>query len=351
MAGSSKQFVYLPSVRSNTWLLWSKRASTVYLREYMASDKCEIVKKLALQDAEALMARPESRVETNPCFNTISAAKKNFWFQMTISLNIRDGLVSIDLKEKLQAAFKLQCLPPLQDGETNQLKALFSQWRSLFSKIKGKDEKLNDYDHEDTTNRFKAGSGKSWQSPLLENSRRGGEVCFIDTGDESTDFSFAAMELTLSISANDNPIFPNRESRIAPDGLGVRRNGFLTVLEVKGPSDEKDLLSPLMQATCGALAVVATEHNLCQILREATGRRPPYRNARVPKRSSVGIHILTAKHKKTGKLEAWSEKHEALCKRVLRAFPQLEYIAYSFVVPDETEEFTKLKVDRLIRLK
>lgn len=352
MAGSSKQFVYLPSIRPSTWLLWSKRTGTVYLREYTA-DKCEVIEKLALLDAEALLALPTSRVEKNACFNTIRAdEKKSFWFQLSNSLNIRDGFVTVDDKDKLQAVFKLQCLPPLQDGEANQLEALFSIWRSLFSKIKNKDERLNDYDHTDTTNLFKAGSGKSWQSPLLENSRRGGKVCFADTGSRLTDFSLAAMELTLAISAEDNPIFPESQSRIAPDGLGVRRNGFLTVLEVKGPSDEKDLLSPLMQATCGALAVVAKEQNLCQILRTSTGRRPRFNNARVPKTvASVGIHILTAKHKKKGKLEAWSDTHEMLCKRVLRAFPQLEYIAYSFVIPEDTDGFNKLHVDHIITRK
>lgn len=347
MAGSSKQFVYLPSVRKNTWLLWSKRAGTVYLREYTL-DRCETVKELGLQEAETLLALPASRIESSPCFNRISVTRTGFWFQFSKSLNIRDGFVTVDKKEKLQAIFKLQCAGPLEDGETKQLEALFRYWKSLFSKIKHKDERLNDYDHKETSNLFKAGSGKSWQSPLLENSRRDGKVCFVDTANPLTDFSFAAMELTLSISAKDNPFFPNAESRIAPDGLGVRRNGYLTVLEVKGASDDKDLLGPLLQATCGALAVVAVQDNLCQILRMSTGLRPKYVNARVPKRSSIGIHILTSKHKNRGRLESWSDTHEALCKRVLLAFPQLEYIAYSFVVPDHTDGFKKLAVDHLI---
>ncbi len=347
MAGSSKQFVYLPSVRKNTWLLWSKRADTVYLREYTL-DRCEIVKELGLQEAETLLALPASRIESSPCFNRISVTRTGFWFQFSKALNIRDGFVQVDEKDKLQAIFKLQCQGPLEDGETKQLEALFAYWKSLFSKIKHKDERINHYDHKDTSNLFKDGSGKIWQSALLENSRRGGKACFVNTANPLTDFSFAAMELTLSISAKDNPFFPKAESRIAPDGLGVRRNGYLTVLEVKGASDEKDLLGPLLQATCGALAVVAVQENLCKILRTSTGLRPKYDNARVPKRSSIGIHILTSKHKNRGRLELWSDEHEALCKRVLTAFPQLEYIAYSFVVPDHTDGFKKLAVDHLI---
>ena len=135
MAGSSKQFVCLPSVRKNTWLLWSKRAGTVFLREYTV-DLCRIVKKLALQDAEVLLALPTSRVETNACSNTIRANEASFWFLLNNSLNIRDGFVTADDKDKLQAAFRLQCLKPLLDGETKQLETLFAMWLSLFTKIK-----------------------------------------------------------------------------------------------------------------------------------------------------------------------------------------------------------------------
>ena len=334
-----------PKVRAGP--VWSKRAGTVYLREYTA-DKCLIVKKLDLGQAEALLSHTGSKFETEACFNTIRVEKLSFWFQLSNSLNIRDGLSKAVDKNKLQAAFKVQCLQPLVDGETKQLEALFARWLSMFTKIVKKDKKLNDYDLKDTINLFKAGSGKSWQSPLLENSRRDGKVCFIETEDKLTDFSFAAMELTLSISAKNNPIFPQTESRIAPDGLGVRRDGFLTVFEVKGPSDERDLLGPLLQAICGALAVIAAKDNLCQILHNSTGRRPGYPKAKVPKKESIGIHILTAKDKRGGKLESWSQTHETLCERVLQAFPQLQYIAYSFVVPTETDNFKKLIVDHKI---
>lgn len=350
MAGSSKQFVYLPSVRKNTWLLWSKRGGTVRLRECFTAEHCEVVKYLAEKEAEALLAEPSSRTEAHASFNTIPLEVKSFWFQLSNSLNIRDGYVKPDEKDKLQAAFKKQCKQRLLNGDTQQLKALFASWLSSFSLIENKNGQLNVYDLIDPTDLFKPSSGKSWQAPLLENSRRGGTVCFVDTGNPSTNFSLVAMELTLAISAKANPFFPNSQSRIAPDGLGVRPNGFLTVLEVKGPSDEKDLLGPLLQATCGALAVVAAKGILCQILRDSNGRRPKYGNARVPKRSSIGIHILTAKYKKRGKLESWSDTHETLCKRVLQAFPQLQYIAYSFVVPEETDNFKKLKVDHLITL-
>jgi hypothetical protein len=96
------------------------------------------------------------------------------------------------------------------------------------------------------------------------------------------------------------------------------------------------------------LAVVAKKEMLCQALRAANGRRPKYEKAIVPKRPSVGIHVLTAKDKVGGALESWTPEHQELCQRVLRAFPQLQYVAYSFVVPEETDKFTKVQVDHLV---
>lgn len=349
MAGSSKQFVYLPTVCKHTWLLWSKRANTVKLRMYKV-DRVQIVKTLGLLEAEALLALSNSRVEAKACFNTIRSEKLNFWFQLSNSLNIRDGLIPADEKDRLQSVFKLQCLRPLLEGKIAELKAIFEIWREGFRKVKDKEVKINDYDHKDTANLFPSDWGKAWQSQLLENSRSSNMVSFIETGDPATDFSCAAMELTLAISSKNNPFFPKSSSRIAPDGLGVRRNGFLTVLEVKGPSDEKDLLNPLLQATCGALAVVAKKDMLCRALQSNHGRRIKYAKAIVPKGRSIGLHILTAKKKKKRTLESWSENHENICRRVLKAFPQLQYIAYSFVIESETNNFRKIKVDRLVTL-
>ena len=347
MAGSSKLCVFLPSIRRDTWLLWSKRKNTVRLRGYSAQG-CEIVKDLSICDAESLLGEPSAKFEQSPCYNTISASKHSFWRLIIDSLNVRDGLVERDDKDRLLAVFKLQCQQPLQENDTQQLKALFQSWTSQFSKIKRKDEKINPYDSKDANGRFKPQEGKFWQAAMLEWSRADGRIQYVDTGCCDTTFSFAVMELTLAIPSATNPFFPGSESRIAPDGLGVRSNGCLTVIEVKGPDDDRDLLGPLLQATCGALAVVAANEWLCKALRTQYQRRPAYKNARVPKRSSIGIHVMTAKQKSQGTLEPWSQDHEEKCRIVLQAFPQLEYIAYSFVVPQRTRNFTQLGVDHLI---
>lgn len=352
MAGSSKKLVYLPQVCQDSWLLWSKRRNTVYLRRYAPDILGKPPAPIALTFEKATQyLNKDGKEVTNPSFNTISFHEILFWLEWSNALNVKHRLVTRDSikKFKLQTAFTKQCRRPLTQGRTNELKGLFDLWVSSLGAIKNKTNRLNDYDHKDTTNIFTDLSwGKTWQSQLLEASRRDGKVNCIQTGNEMTDFSFAAMELTLAISARDNPFFPETESRISPDGLGVRSNGFLTVIEVKGPKDERDLLNPLLQATCGALAVIALRDNLCQMLIQGNDRRPKYKKARVPDVPSIGIHILTSKHKERGELEAWSPARHTLCRRVLEACPQLKYIAYSFIVPEQTENFTKLKVDHLI---
>lgn len=347
MPGSSKQCVFLPDICNESWLLWSKRRNKVRLRR-CNSEGCEVIKELTVPDAERLLNQPESKVEQLPCYNNISVSKHTFWRLVIDSLNVRDGLVEHDDKDRLLAVFKLQCQDPLHNGDTQQLKALFQSWMSRFSKLKSKDGKLNPYDAKDANGLFKPQEGKSWQAAMLEWSRRDGCVEYVNTGSADTNFSFAIMELTLAFPSAENPFFPGSESRIAPDGLGVRSNGFLTVIEVKGPDDDRDLLGPLLQAVCGALAVVATKEWLCSALRTQFQRRPAYKNARVPKRPSIGIHVMTAKRKSRGRLEPWSQDHEEKCRIVLQAFPQLEYIAYSFVAPQRTSSFTQLEVDRLV---
>ncbi|MCH2123131.1 MAG: hypothetical protein MK136_18045 [Pirellulaceae bacterium] len=347
MPGSSKQCVFLPNVCDDSWLLWSKRGNKVRLRRY-SSQSYEVIKDLRVSDAERLAIQPESKFDQLPCYNNISLNKHSFWRLVIKSLNVQDGLVEHDDKDRLLAVFKLQCQEPLHNGDTQQLKALFQSWRSRFSKINSKHGKLNPYDDKDANGLFKPQEGKSWQAAMLEWSRKDGRIQYVDTGSSDTKFSFAVMELTLTIPAAKNPFFPGSQSRIAPDGLGVRSNGNLNVIEVKGPDDDRDLLGPLLQATCGALAVVATNEWLCSALKTQYQRRPAYKNACIPKRSCIGIHVMTAKRKSKGRLESWSRDHEEKCRIVLQAFPQLEYIAYSFVVPQRTRNFTHLGVDHLI---
>ena len=54
MSGS-KQLVYIPEIRRNTWLLMSQRLDTVYLREY-TRDSETVIEKMDDERARLLLS-------------------------------------------------------------------------------------------------------------------------------------------------------------------------------------------------------------------------------------------------------------------------------------------------------
>ena len=352
MAGSSKRLVFIPSISNKTWLLWSKRQNKVVLREY-ENGRTKKIRDLHLNDANALLDAKGTNFEDMSFFNTITLRNIPFWEEMIRSWNIQHGLVGIE-KDKLQALFKSQCIGWLAKKDKNELKGCIDRWISCFGKMTKKHGKFNEYDDNDPSSPFPFDTGVGWQSSLLVNSRQDRVQRWIDTGDELTDFSFISMELTLTLSSRKglNPIVPGTQSRINPDGLGIRKDGCFTVFEVKGPKDERDLLGPVLQAACGAAVVVAKAEMICEIAKTEAKLRPAYKSARIPVSTrSIGIHVLTAKNKEGGKLEAWSQEIEDSCRLLLAAFSKLKYIAFSFVEPEKTNGFTKVITDKVIQLK
>ena len=100
MPGSSKMCVFLPKVCDDSWLLWSKRGNKVRLRRY-SSQSHEVIKELRVSDAERLAIQPKSKIDQLPCYNNISLSKHSFWRLVIESLNVRDGLVEHDDKDRL----------------------------------------------------------------------------------------------------------------------------------------------------------------------------------------------------------------------------------------------------------
>ena len=339
---SSKQLVFLPSICSDSFLLWSKLAGSVYLRDYREQREL-VVHKTTVEEATSLLDQDGAVAEEVAVFNNIRKEEVMFWESMIMLRNIKHGHAPFEGETKLQAAFKAQCLDLLAAKKTQELRAVIEWWISNCETVTEKD-RFNRFDDEDPAPPFDNETGVGWQSQLLINSRVNASSSWIETGSELTDFSMAAMELSFTVSARPgvNPFVPEKQSRVIPDGLGIRRNGFFTVLEVKGPQDEADLLGPVLQAACAATAVVAKGDMLSEIARSKRVKRPAYENAKVPKRSSIGLHVLTSKNKTKSTLEPWSDEVENCCRILLTAFAQLEYIAFSFVVPDETNQFRTL---------
>jgi len=316
------------------------------LRDY-SSGKAEITRELSLSEAESLTTGiGEEHIAEMPAFNKTRVDADKFWCDFIHSWNVSSGIIEDPEKNKLQSLFKERCLPFLTEERAGELEAQVKLWIDTCKCVKEK-KVLSPYDKTNPT--FVNNHGSEWQEAMLRNSREGGTAHFISTGSSITDFSFAITELNLTISSKNNRFSTGSRNSINPDGLGVRKNGFLTILEIKGPSDDCDLVGPMLQAACAATAVVANSEFICKELKIGAELRPAYKKAKVPKRDSIGLHVLTSKKKsRNRKLEQWSPKIESQCQTLLKAFKQLQYIAFSFVEPENTNGFSVIKIDRLI---
>lgn len=327
----------------------SKRVNKVHIREYSDSG-AEIIEKMHSDRAVELLAQPNAYVEWMDRFSRVRVDSIAFWKEQIRFRNQELENAQEDKVRRLQDEFKRQCKPFIKRQQIQELRGLFREWVKRFDVINDK-EQFNHWDNDDASKHNRLDTGIGWTSYLLENSRKDGRIGWIPTKNKLTDFSLAAMELNLGISSKTNKFNPGKRDYIKPDGLGIRANGFMTVLEIKGPKDEDSLLDPMLQAACGALAVYSKRAMLCRVARTAGDRRPAYPNARIPKtRPSLGVHVLTAKHDTRGRtrLEPWSNDIEEACRTVLDAFDQLEYIAYSYVVLDKKNPLATLRIDNLV---
>lgn len=113
--------------------------------------------------------------------------------------------------------------------------------------------------------------GLHWTSWMLSQSRR--PERFVETGSEAHDFHAIAQELNLRISASRNPFRAGREESFEPDGIAIRRDGSLAVVEVKAVNDVQHVVPAIAQAFCGALAVHAKIEMIKTIARTGRGER------------------------------------------------------------------------------
>lgn len=321
----------------------------MYLRDYSTGEP-EIILKTTVVEMASLLDEPGAYSERVAIFNRVRLTSAEFWCEQIRDRNLELDSVNHEKEHRIQDEFKRQCVPHIREGRLQELRGVIEQWVRKFDVIQER-EQFNHWDNDDTSKHFSLETGLSWQTHLLENCRQGGEVIFIPTGYPDTDFFFAATELHLGISSKVNLINPGYQDRINPDGLGIRRDRFFTIFEVKGPKDETTLLEPMLQGLCGTLAVYAKRKMIQSIARTAGDRRPAFRNALIPKTvPSLGIHVLTAKKDMRGRdrLPEWDTEIERQCRLVLDAFQPLKYIAYSFVEPDIQNPFSSMPVDRLI---
>ncbi len=348
---ASKTLVFIPSINPNTWLLLTKLEDSTCLRDYSTSP-CVENRSFSTTAIKELLQQNDGRSEQLSSFSGIPFSDEDFWREQIEFRNIESGLPEPTDEQRLQDEFKKQFYSARgQRNKSAALREVFERWRKRFSCVKDK-KQFNHWDNDSAVSMCSHNKGVGWTSQLLEASRQKKKINYIPTGNVLTDFSLVAMELSLGISSHDNrfrSLSRGRRDFIKPDGLGVRKNGYFTIIEVKGPQDEKGLVAPMLQAACGALAVIAKRQMLCRIARKPTAMRPACPRAAIPLQSpSLGIHVLTQARKDGSPREAWSSDVDTACAAVLSAFGELQYIAYSFVTDEQAKNLNQVKTDVLL---
>lgn len=233
-------------------------------------------------------------------------------------------------------AGKLACGQPA-------LSVALSDWVQKLSDICNDFElPLSNYDTQDASPLYVPESGKTWTCRLLEFSRQNGKPQYIQTGDSKLDFSLLVMELGLSIPANKN-LFGSGHSKIAPDGLGIRRDGTICVVENKGPKDaNKTVSQAVLQSLCGAVGIYAKRESLLKSLHNGFGKRPKFPNAIVPSDApSIALYVMIAADKFMGYNSAGVNDNLELPKLLqllIDSWPPLrEIVLFSVKEPNQIE--------------
>jgi hypothetical protein len=263
------------------------------------------------------------------------------------------GLVPTTKKpsENLQERFKREWLE--LDARSEPLGAyrdLVRDWIIKLEAIKGDRTYFNHWCVKEAPI-YSMNKGNGITAKLFRSSRKNGALCWIRTGRRTTDFCLLSMDLNLKIEKSQNRFDnPQKATAINPDALGIRRNGRFTVFEVKGPQDERTYHDPLLQAVCGALAVFSKSGMIERLARTTRKERPAYLPANInPRMAGLGINIVMSKTDKDGndRLPPWTGRESKLCRRILAASPQIEYIACSIVEFREDDEYSSLPLQYL----
>jgi hypothetical protein len=358
---STKALVYIPEIMESSWMLPSWRGDGTCLRTYHCdtpiSDRNgnripREMRQYSLTEIRELLKAPDACYEAFPSCSLISYSDFDFWREQILLRN--EELFSPETAEKRLLEVFIKDFNRASESRHRQktVTAILDRWRQRFSSIKNK-ACFNHWDfdspftyYQKVRSRdfrsFKENTGIGWTSQLLEASRIASKVNYINTKRSDTDFSLIAMELSLGISSTNNPFRRGRTDYIKPDGLGLRKSGRFVVLEVKGPQDDPCLITPMLQAACGALAVVAKAAMLKKIAAQSIEdavrpRLRPFLQAPRAERSPVPIalHVLTSTES-NGKPRAQLDSSvKETCATILECFRNLDYIAYSFITPKQ----------------
>lgn len=255
-------------------MLWTTSGEGSCLRDYRVAPTKEI-RNFSRASIEAMIETPGHFWEMASHRTYKDTA---FWRDQISFKNTESGLATIDLvnegttPQKLLSLFINQVSPLLTDERCDELPALVARWIDGFKAVVER-EQFNHFDNSIAPT-FDFDHGFGWSAAMLESCRSTDGPLFIDTGRDDLDYKLLAVEVCLGLSSKDNPFQLGKRNSIQPDGLGIRRDNSLLVLEMKGPQDDHDLLTATLQAFCGALAIMAKYQWVTRLMQSTGSRRP-----------------------------------------------------------------------------
>lgn len=324
------RLVYLRDVCPDSWQLWTVSGEGSCLRDYRFSPTKE-ERKLSTRDIETMLTKQNHFWEMAP---HISYKDTEFWREhislknASMSLATIDDVTEGDGGHRLQSLFASRIKSLLTTGESNELTQFVGEWVEGFSHVVER-EQFNHWDNTDATQLRNIEDGFSWTASLLEYCRSTPRLNFISTGEPSIDFGLFAAEVCLGLSSKSNPFQEGRQNSIQPDGLGVRRDNSLVVFEMKGPQDDHDPFTAMLQALCGALAATAKRNWVVSTAESECGRRPSIRlSGKNDDGFSVHLYVaIVAKPREVIAVKGDARIEDSISK-LKTAFPQLGDVVF-----------------------
>lgn len=324
------RLVFLPSICHDSWQLWTVSGEGSCLRDYRFSPTNKN-RQLSTSEIEARLLEPGHFWEMA---QHKSYKDTEFWREQisfknaSMSLAPIDNVTEGDGGHRLQSLFESRIKPFLSNGQIDQLTLFIGEWINGFSHVVER-EQFNHWDNTDATGYRNVEDGFSWTASLLEHCRSTPQLDFISTGELTTDFGLFAAEVCLGLSSKNNPFQEGRQNSIQPDGLGVRRDHSLVVFEMKGPQDDHDPFTAMLQALCGALAATAKRDWVVSTAESECERRPSIYLAG-KHADDFSVHLYVAIVAKQGEVIAvkGDARIEDSIPKLKAAFPQLGDVVF-----------------------
>jgi len=193
------RLVYLPSVCSDSWQLWTVRGDGSCLRDYRYNPPAEN-RGLSTSEIELMLEEPGHFWEMVP---EKTYQNYRFWQEQISFKNVSMSLAPIDdviqgeTRHRLQDLFVEEIKEGLSTGQQDRLAMSIRRWLTGFAHVVVERDQFNHWDNTDATGYRGINDGFGWTGRMLEHCRSTQQLDFISTDDPTNDFGLFAAEVCL----------------------------------------------------------------------------------------------------------------------------------------------------------